>query len=82
MVKVKYRGPKLVEPQMREMKDLVNDLKKDVKGLRCAAHNHERESIIHLRYIKETGDLERYVSACCYEFENILKERLPEYQHV
>ena len=80
MVKIKYRGPKLFEPEMKEMKEMVQNLKKDVKGLKCAAHHRENESVIHLRYVKETGDLEKYVNACCYEFENILKERLPENQ--
>ena len=80
MVKIKYRGPKLSEPEMMEMKEIVQKLKKDVKGLKCSSHHKKRESVIHLRYIKETGTLEKYVNACCYEFENILKDRLPEHQ--
>jgi hypothetical protein len=78
MVKIKYRGPKLFEPEMKEIKDIVAALKKDVKGLRCSSHHSDRYNIIHLRYIKETGELEKHVNACCYEFQNILKERLPE----
>lgn len=78
MVKVKYRGPKLLEPDMKELKEIVHELKKEVKGLKCAAHHRDNDSVIHLRFIRETGQLEKHVNACCYEFENILKERLPE----
>mgnify|MGYP001042379377 CR=1 FL=1 len=80
MVKIKYRGPKLNEPKMLEVKEVVQQLKKDVKGLKCSSHHNKRESVIHLRYIKEVGSLEKYVNSCCYEFENILKNRLPEEQ--
>lgn len=80
MVKIKYRGPKLNEPDMQEMKEIVQKLRKDIKGLKCSAHHRAGESVIHLRYIKETDTLEKYVSGCCYEFENLLKDRLPDYQ--
>ena len=80
MVKIKYRGPKLNEPEMQEVKEFVQQLKKDIKGLKCSSHHRKRESVIHLRYIKEVDRMETYVNACCYEFETILKDRLPEEQ--
>lgn len=80
MVKIKYRGPKLFEPEMLDVKEVVNSLRKDIKGLKCSSHHRDRESVIHLRYIKETNELEKHVNACCYEFENLLKDRLPEIQ--
>ena len=68
------------EPEMLEVKEVVQQLKKDVKGLKCSLPHCKKESVIHLRYIKEVGILEKYVNSCCYEFENILKNRLPEDQ--
>jgi hypothetical protein len=78
MVKIKYRGPKLTEEDMGVVKEYVKLLKKDVKGLKCPLHSDD--SILHLRYIKETGDMEKHVNACCYEFENIIKESIPDNQ--
>lgn len=82
MVKIKYKGPKLISPEMKEIKELISSLKKDLKGIKCPAHYNHGDSIIHLRYIKEINELEKHVNACCYEFENILKERLPELHQV
>lgn len=78
MVKVKYRGPKLFEPEMKDLKETIHDLKREMKGLKCAVHHRDSESVIHLRFVKETGELEKHVNACCYEFENVLKDRLAE----
>jgi len=78
MIKIKYRGVKLHEEGMDEIRDYVKDLKKEVKGLKCPIHGHD--SVIHLRYIKETGEMEKHVNACCYEFENIVKESMNDKQ--
>lgn len=76
MVKIRYRGNDLSDPDMAEVKKEMNLIQKKFKKVHCL--NHDTPTIIHLRYVKLYPVLETYVQACCYEFEKHVKARLHE----
>jgi hypothetical protein len=76
MVKIRYRGNDLSEPDLGHVKIEVNKIKKRVKKMQCI--HHETPSIVHLRYVRQNPVLEKYINACCYEFELSLKHQVHE----
>ncbi len=76
MIKIRYRGTDILDPEMSPIKAEVNLIKKKFKKVKCL--HHTTPTIIHLRYVKQYPVLERYVKACCYEFENYVKSRLQQ----
>ncbi len=76
MVKIRYRGNDLSDPDMAEVKKEMILIQKKFKKVRCL--NHDTPTIIHLRYVKLYPVLETYVQACCYEFEKHVKSKLHE----
>lgn len=76
MIKIRYRGADLTDPDMEEVKKEIKIIKKRFKKLQCI--HHINPTTIHLRYVRQYPVLEKYVNACCYEFENYLKLKLQE----
>lgn len=75
MIKVKYRGQSLSDPEVSNIKEEVNQIKKNIKGLTCSKHM-SADSLIHLRYTRQNQSMEKYIHACCYDFENVIKDKL------
>jgi len=76
MVKIRYRGDDLSDPDMQDVKNEMKRIQKKFKKIRCL--NHDTPTVIHLRYVKLHPVLETYVQACCYEFEKHIKSKLQE----
>ncbi len=76
MIKVKYRGLSLANPEVSHIKEEITEIKKKIKGIKCSEHS--TDSMIHLRFTKEDQNLDKYVSACCYNFENVIKNKIQE----
>ncbi|CAN5115863.1 hypothetical protein BH23BAC1_BH23BAC1_14060 [soil metagenome] len=80
MVKIRYRGNDLSEPDLADVKSEVSKIKKKVKRMQCI--HHESPSTVHLRYVRQNPVLEKYIKACCYEFELSLKHQVMEKMNV
>jgi hypothetical protein len=80
MVKIRYRGNDLSEPDLAPIKQEVNKIKKKVKRMQCI--HHTTPSTVHLRYVRQNPVLEKYIKACCYEFELSLKHQVQEQEPV
>jgi hypothetical protein len=75
MIKVKYRGQSLSDPEVSNIRDEVSQIKRNIKGLTCSKHM-STDSLIHLRYTRQNQSMEKYIRACCYDFENVIKGKL------